>query len=55
MLGYVPSVPEILKLLSAQESQEKLFEMHGFEPTLRASDSLGLVWGNNLYIYKHSK
>lgn len=43
MLGYVPSKQEILKVLRAQESQDKLFEMHGFEPTLRASDSLSLV------------
>lgn len=43
MLGYVPSEQEILKVLRAQESQDKLFAMHGFEPTLRASDSLSLV------------
>ena len=48
MFGYVHSVPEILKLLSEYESQDKSFEIHCFEPTLRALDSLSLGCGSNL-------
>lgn len=50
MFVYVCSVSEILKLLREYESQAKSFEMHGFEATPRALESLSLGCGTNLQV-----